>query len=61
VHKPYAFKRGQQMNNFDRFILVVLVFNWVITAFQGNWGATVAWVAATCFLLEGAIKKEEEK
>jgi hypothetical protein len=49
------------MNNFDRFILVVLVFNCVITASQGNWQATVAWVAATCFFFAGATKKEEKE
>jgi hypothetical protein len=48
------------MNNFDRFILVALVLNWVITAAEGNWQATVAWVVATCFFLSGAAKKEEK-
>jgi hypothetical protein len=49
------------MNNFDRFILVVLVFNWVITAFQGNWDASLAWGVASGYLFLGTIERKGEK
>jgi hypothetical protein len=47
------------MNNFDKFILVVLVLNCVLSAVGGNWDAVFGWAAATCFFLIGAKKKEE--
>jgi hypothetical protein len=38
------------MNNFDRFILVVLVLNCVLSAWGGNVDGALGWGAATCFL-----------
>jgi hypothetical protein len=49
------------MNHFDRFILFLLVLNCVLSTWNGNWDGALGWGAATVFLLEGAIKKEEEK
>jgi hypothetical protein len=48
------------MNNFDRCILVALVFNCVLSVWNGNVDGALGWGAATAFCLAGATKKEEE-
>jgi hypothetical protein len=48
------------MNNFDRFILVVLVLNCVLSAWNGNVDGALGWGAATAFFLSGATKKGEK-
>jgi hypothetical protein len=48
------------MNNFDRFILVVLVLNCVLSTWGGNVDGALGWGAATVFFLSGATKRKEE-
>jgi hypothetical protein len=48
------------MNNFDRFILVVLVLNCALSVGNGNLDGALGWGAATAFFLAGATKKGEK-
>ena len=48
------------MNNFDKWILALLVFNCIVSGVEGNWDAVFGWGAATCFFFAGATKKGDE-